>query len=98
MALLTSVVFKKQSSASSFPWFILLFVGASILNTYLNIPVETTTLILKISKTGFSVTLFLIGSVISVAAIKEVGARPLLQGVLLWVIILFSSLLMVYHY
>lgn len=98
MALLTSVVFKKQSSASSFPWFILLFVGASILNTYLNIPVETTTLILKISKTGFSVTLFLIGSGISVAAIKEVGARPLLQGVLLWVIILFSSLLMVYHY
>lgn len=98
MALLTSLVFKRDSKASAFPWFILFFVIASLANTYLNIPVEVGEVILKIAKTGFSLTLFLIGCGISINKLRDVGARPLLQGVLLWVIILFSSLLLVMKY
>lgn len=98
MALLTSLVFKRDSKASAFPWFILFFVIASLANTYLNIPAEVGEVILKMAKTGFSLTLFLIGCGISINKLRDVGARPLLQGVLLWVIILFSSLLLVMKY
>lgn len=98
MALLTSLVFKRESSASAFPWFILFFVVASLANTYLNIPTEVTSPILHVAKTGFALTLFLIGSGISIDKLKAVGARPLLQGVLLWVVILVASLVMVSQY
>ncbi len=95
LALLTSFVFKKQSSASSFPWFILFFVLASLFNTYFMIPDDVGSAILKVSKAAFSVTLFLIGTGISLATIKKVGARPLIQGVVLWLAILLSSLFMI---
>ena len=98
MALLTSLVFKKQSKASAFPWFILFFVFASLVNTYVDIPEMLKTGILTLSKIGFSATLFLIGTGISLKNIKAVGPRPLLQGIILWVVILSGSLFFVLHY
>ncbi|MBL0103247.1 MAG: putative sulfate exporter family transporter [Bacteroidetes bacterium] len=98
MALLTAVVFKKKSSASSFPWFILFFVFASLVNTYLHLPAEVGHAILFVSKLAFSVTLFFIGTGISMKNIRAVGARPLLQGVILWVVILVSSLMLMINY
>jgi uncharacterized integral membrane protein (TIGR00698 family) len=95
LALLTSIIFRKQSPASAFPWFIILFVVASIMNSYLSLPMIFTENILLISKVGFSVTLFLIGMGISPAKLKQVGFRPLLMGIILWIIILISSLLLV---
>ncbi len=98
LILLTSIVFKKQSSASVFPYFILFFIIASVINSYTTaIPAALTQQILKFSKIGFSVTLYLIGMGISVKAIKEVGARPLLQGVLLWIFIIITSLFFIIH-
>ena len=98
LALITSIIFKKQSSASSFPWFIMFFVFASIINTYLSLPETFTQNILTFSKTGFSITLFLIGLGISPAKLKIVGLRPLLQGVILWLTILICSLMIVITY
>ncbi|MBP6427677.1 MAG: putative sulfate exporter family transporter [Bacteroidia bacterium] len=98
MAFLTSYIFKKQSSASAFPWFILFFILASLVNTYAEIPIALKSGVLMLSKIGFSVTLFLIGTTISLKNIKAVGPRPLLQGVILWVIILTGSLFVVMHY
>jgi uncharacterized membrane protein YadS len=45
-----------------------------------------------LGKTGLTVTLFLIGAGLSMATLKSVGVRPLLQGVLLWIIIAVASL------
>jgi uncharacterized membrane protein YadS len=39
------------------------------------------------------VTLFLIGASLSPAAIRKVGPRPLIQGVVLWIIVAVLSLL-----
>jgi uncharacterized membrane protein YadS len=46
----------------------------------------------KIAKIGLTATLFLIGSGISMATIKQVGHRPLLQGVILWLMVSIGSL------
>jgi uncharacterized integral membrane protein (TIGR00698 family) len=95
LAIITSLVFRKVNKASALPWFILMFVVASILNTYLQLPQSMTSKVLIVSKVGFSLTLFLIGLGITPARLKSVGFRPLLQGILLWVIILVGSLLVV---
>lgn len=94
-AIITSVVFKRNSSASAFPWFILFFIAASITSSWLTIPLNVTDEILKLARTGFSVTLFLIGAGISVEALRSVGVRPFLQGLILWIIILLLSLFFV---
>jgi uncharacterized membrane protein YadS len=44
---------------------------------------------------GLKVTLFLIGSGIALATVKSVGARPLVQGIILWAIVAVASLLLV---
>jgi uncharacterized membrane protein YadS len=46
----------------------------------------------KLGRLGLTATLFLIGSGISMATVKEVGPRPMLQGVLLWVVVASTSL------
>jgi uncharacterized membrane protein YadS len=46
----------------------------------------------QVAKIGLTATLFLIGSGISVATIKQVGHRPLLQGILLWFLVSVGSL------
>jgi uncharacterized integral membrane protein (TIGR00698 family) len=95
LAIITSIIFRKQSKASAFPWFILLFVLASFINSSLGLSERVTSSILVVAKTGFSLTLFLIGMGITPARLKSVGFRPLLQGILLWAFILVSSLFLV---
>src|ERR1700693_392670 len=74
------------------PWFIGLFCLAAVCNTYLPAGAHTYGITVKVAKIGLSATLFLIGSGISVATLKRVGHRPLLQGVILWLLVLAGSL------
>jgi uncharacterized membrane protein YadS len=45
-----------------------------------------------LGKSGLTVTLYLIGTGISKSTLKQVGVRPLLQGILLWAIVAITSL------
>ncbi|MBI1740775.1 MAG: putative sulfate exporter family transporter [Acidobacteriales bacterium] len=74
------------------PWFIALFCFAAVLNTYVNAGAPVYPGIAKAARVGMTVTLFLIGSGISIATLKRVGPRPLLQGVLLWLLVSVTSL------
>jgi len=77
------------------PWFIGLFCIAAVCNTYLPDAAHAYAIAVKIAKIGLTATLFLIGSGISVATIKRVGHRPLLQGIILWLLVLIGSLWMI---
>jgi len=74
------------------PWFIGLFCLAAVCNTYLPSGAYVYSLAVKLAKVGLTATLFLIGSGISLTTIKKVGHRPLLQGVILWLLVLVGSL------
>lgn len=74
------------------PWFIALFCLAAVCNTYLPAGTQVYQIAVKVAKMGLTATLFLIGSGISMATIKRVGHRPLLQGILLWLLVLTGSL------
>ncbi len=93
LALVTSVIFRSEGKKISIPWFILFFIVAMLINTYLlaDYP-EVGKFIAGIARKGLIITMFFIGASLSVDVIKSVGIRPLLQGVLLWIIISAASL------
>lgn len=92
LALVSSLIFRVKGKKVSVPWFILLFVLAMVLNTFLPIPSAVTNLIVMLSRKLLCMTLFLIGCGLSLSSIKKVGARPLALGVLLWIVISITSL------
>ncbi len=91
LALFTMFIFKNKSGKIAIPWFILFFVLAMLINTYFALPDRLTAALLYMAKQGMTITLFLIGSGLSVASLKRVGARPLILGVLLWLFISITS-------
>ncbi len=95
VALLTSFLFKGNSKKISIPYFIFLFILASIVGTYVTPVTEISSYLVKASTVGLTVTLFLIGAGLSKAVLKTVGVKPLVQGVILWTIISVSSLMII---
>ena len=93
LALVTSVIFRSEGKKISIPWFILFFIVAMLFNTYLlaDFP-QIGKFIAGIARKGLIITMFFIGASLSVDVIKSVGIRPLLQGILLWIIISAASL------
>lgn len=102
LALVTSLIFKTKGQKISIPWFIFYFILAMLFNTY----------VLSLSDTGLAIgnainglarktltiTLFFIGASLSRDVLKAVGIRPLVQGVLLWVVISLSTLAYIYWF
>ena len=91
-ALLATFVFKQKNVKIKIPYFIGFFVLAIIANTYLPIVQNNGSYLVFLAKLGLTLTLFLIGSGLNKDVIKSVGMRPLLQGVMLWVIISVTTL------
>jgi uncharacterized integral membrane protein (TIGR00698 family) len=89
---LGTAVVRGAKAKIQWPWFIGLFCLAAVCNTYLPAGAHAYGIAVKAAKIGLTVTLFLIGSGISVATLKRVGHRPLLQGVILWLLVLVGSL------
>ena len=74
------------------PWFIVLFVFASMARTWLPGAGAAAPLLRDVAEKGLTIALFLIGSGLSLPAIRAVGWRPLLQGLVLWAAISSVSL------
>ena len=91
LALATAAV-KHHRSRIQIPWFIAFFVLAAILNTYVAMLARATPWIFRLGRLGLTATLFLIGAGISRSTLREVGWRPLLQGVTLWIAVGVTSL------
>ena len=88
----TMFIFKQKGAKISIPWFIFFFILAMVANTFLAIPEAVSGSLVWLAKKGLTVTLFLIGAGLSRKVIKQVGVRPMVQGVLLWIFIGLASL------
>lgn len=87
IAIASSWAFKTRDAKIKIPYFIGLFIIAILLHTYIPFNEKLSDSILCISKTGLTVTLFLIGSGLSKKILSSVGFKPIVQGVVLWIII-----------
>ncbi|MBS0027894.1 YeiH family protein [Chitinophaga sp. 22321] len=92
VAFITTLLFKTDAGKIKIPWFIAIFVAAMLLNTWVPLFQQAGPLLVKSAKTGLSLTLFLIGTNLSREALQGIGRKPLLQGVLLWVLISTGTL------
>lgn len=95
LALVTMFIFRDKSSKISIPWFIFIFIAAMLVNTYVALPESFVGTMVWIAKRGMVLTLFFIGASLSLKSIKQVGIRPLLQALTLWVVISITSLIVV---
>jgi uncharacterized integral membrane protein (TIGR00698 family) len=83
---------KKGKSRIQWPWFILFFCLAAMANTYMHTFQFVYPSLKHLGVIGLTVTLFLIGTGLSKQTLQDVGVRPLLQGILLWIIVAVGSL------
>ena len=98
LSLVTAITLKSKARIQ-WPWFILLFCIAALLNTLLPAFNPAFGVLNHIGKIGLTVTLFLIGTGLNKETLKRVGARPLLQGLTLWIIVGASTLaLILFHW
>ena len=93
LALVTSLIFKTEGKKINIPWFILYFIIAVVLNTYvLSSMPEVGQFISGLARKGLIITMFFIGASLSADVLKAVGIKPLLQGIILWLVISIGSL------
>jgi uncharacterized integral membrane protein (TIGR00698 family) len=78
------------------PWFILFFCVAAAINTYLPRFAAEYGVLSRLGKVGLTATLFLIGTSLSGRTLRQVGFRPLIQGVVLWIVVAVVSLSAIY--
>ena len=93
LAFATSLIFKGDGKKISIPWFILWFVVAIVLNTYvLDVVPQVGKAIAGLARKGLIITMFFIGASLSTDVLKSVGLKPLVLGVALWAIISVTTL------
>jgi len=105
VAVVTPLFFKsrlKGDDGKGKPWykviptFILWFIMAILLNTFVlskfEVGTEISDCISRLAKHIITLSLFFIGAGLTKETLKAVGIRPLIQGVLLWIIISTASL------
>lgn len=99
VAIITGFIFKSKGKKVGVPMFIILFVVAMLINTYLlgNYPAFGSFLNI-IARKALTITLFFIGAGLSRDVLKKVGIRPMIQGVSLWIIISVVSLIYIMHF
>ena len=85
----------RAAKSIMWPWFILFFLVAAVLGTYVSPLAPVYPWLAKGGRVGLTVTLFLIGTGMSRESLKRVGVRPLVQGVALWIVVATTSLLLI---
>lgn len=93
LSFVTALLYRKGKV--SIPYFIFLYVAAMIVNTFVPSIQTVSPVVVMIAKRGLTLTLFLIGAGLSKEALKNIGIKPLLQGIILWVFISAMSLLVI---
>lgn len=88
----------KSGGKIKIPYFIGFFVLAILVNSYFPAIKEVTDYVVDFSKSSLKTALFLIGTGLSFKNLKNIGIKPLLLGIILWVVISVISLFAVLEF
>ena len=88
----------KSGGKIKIPYFIGFFVLAILVNSYFPAIKEVTDYVVDFSKSSLKTALFLIGTGLSFQNLKNIGIKPLLLGIILWVVISVISLFAVLEF
>jgi uncharacterized membrane protein YadS len=88
---LATAAFNRSKARVQWPWFILFFCLAAVANTYIHTFQTYYPDLKHLGVIGLTATLYLIGTGLSMKTLRRVGPRPLIQGILLWIIVATAS-------
>jgi uncharacterized integral membrane protein (TIGR00698 family) len=91
---LVASLFNKSKERTGIPLFIIGFVAAAFINTWLPAFDELWNGLYLVARQTLVMTLFLIGAGLTRKVLKQVGIKPLLLGVILWIIVSTTVLLL----
>jgi len=92
VSLLFSYLYGNGKKGAKIPLFIILFIVAMVVGTYLPIPKELLLAVTSIARRTLNVALFLIGMGLSIKSVRSVGVKPIVLGVVIWVVVAAVSL------
>lgn len=98
VSVITMFILKSKESKVKVPWFIGYFILAILLNTYFPFVGELSSSISVLGKSGLNLTLFFIGSTLSLQILRTIGFKPLALAVFLWIFISTGSLLYILNF
>ncbi|EID73863.1 YeiH family protein [Imtechella halotolerans] len=93
LSIFSMFLFKTKGERIRIPYFIFLFIAAILINSYHILPQTVTSNLVLIAKRLLIVTLFLVGSTISIKELKSTGMKPIIVALVLWIFISIFSLL-----
>ena len=95
VSVIFAIFFKGSSAKVKIPYFIGLFILAIIANTYVEGIQLVSPYIVVMAKKGLTLSLFLVGTSLTDKTLTSIGFRPLVLGILLWLVISVTSLLVI---
>lgn len=95
LCLLVAVIYSRKNYQLNFPYFIFLFVAATIAHTFLPQLGDISLSIVALAKKGLILALFFIGTGIAKFSWKFTNAKPFLLGIILWTIVSVGSLFVI---
>ncbi|WP_066223260.1 YeiH family protein [Formosa haliotis] len=98
MSVVSMFLFKNSRQKIKFPFFILLFITAILINSSHILPEVITTTFVGISKHLLVVTLFLVGTTMSVSDLKTTGWKPMVFAATLWGFVSIISLFYILNF
>ncbi|WP_179335306.1 YeiH family protein [Winogradskyella costae] len=92
LSIFSMFLFKTKGKKIKIPYFILLFIAAIVINSFHILPTSATHVIVLMSKRLLIITLFLVGTSISIKDLKSTGIKPIFLALTLWIFISIFSL------
>ncbi|WP_419213935.1 YeiH family protein [Maribacter sp. X9] len=93
LSIVSMFLFKTKREKINIPYFIVLFIGAIIINSCHILPEPATHFIVLMAKRLLIITLFIVGSTISMKDLKSTGIKPIILALTVWIFISIFSLL-----
>jgi len=97
LSIYSIIAFKVKGGKVTIPYFILFFILAIVANSYGVISESLSSNIVVISKRLLVLTLFLVGSALSIEQLRKTGLKPMILAMTLWVFISIFSLIYILY-
>lgn len=98
LVFLGSFLYKNENKKFTFPFFIIFFLIAMILNSSFPDFKDGFENIKGIGKKGLQVSLFLIGTNLSIKNLKTIGIKPFVHGLIIWIMLSSLSLMAISYF
>lgn len=96
LVIVLALILKPKDSKMGFPLFIVFFLAASALNSFVPVVSEYSSLIYSLARVVLVMVLFLVGCSLNRGSLKSEGLSAISQGVVLWCLVSAVSLFWVY--